>query len=155
MLGDQRLVLDRRDDKLVLEALGVAEAKGAIDPLGIGPRCGQALFPEVERLVGCDAPDDAVDHSLARAALRGVRELEEGHVGARAALLVGVEEVVDARLVLVHGLLDHAEAEGAGVEVDVLLRVGRDRCDVVDSVELHELVLSGTISICMRNYNTQ
>ena len=36
-----------------------------------------------------------------------------------AALLVGVEEVVDGRVVLVDRLLDQAQTEHAGVEVDV------------------------------------
>src|SRR5919108_1106849 len=80
-----------------------------------------------------------MDHPGAGAAAGCRGELEEGDVGARAALLVGVEEVVDRRLVLVDRLLDEAQAERAGVEVDVALRVGRDRGDVVDSLELHAL----------------
>ena len=75
--------------------------------------------------------------AVASSAGSGVRELEEGEVGARISLLVGVEQVVDARVVLVHGLLHHAQAHQAGVEVDVALGIGRDARDVVDAFELH------------------
>ena len=52
--------------------------------------------------------------------------LEERDVGARGAALVGVEQVVDGRVVLVHRLLDEAEPERPRVEVDVAGRVARD-----------------------------
>ena len=71
------------------------------------------------------------------AAAAGVRVLEEGQVASGAPLLVGVEEVVDGRVVLVHGLLDEPEAEDANVEVDVAGRVGGDARDVVDALEAH------------------
>jgi len=45
--------------------------------------------------------------------------------------------VVDAGRVLVDRLLDHPQAEGARVEVDVSLCVAGDRGDVVDAFELH------------------
>ena len=51
--------------------------------------------------------------------------------------LVGVEEVVDGRVVLVHRLLHEPEAENACVEVDVSRRVGGDARHVVDAVEAH------------------
>jgi hypothetical protein len=47
--------------------------------------------------------------------------------------------VVDGRVVLVDGLLDQAQAEPIDVEVDVRLRVARDRGDVVDAFESHDL----------------
>ena len=68
---------------------------------------------------------------------RRARVLEEGEVGARAALLVRVEEVVDGRIVLVDGLLHQAQAEHARVEVDVAGGVARDGGDVVDPLEPH------------------
>ena len=74
---------------------------------------------------------------VARAARPRARVLEEGQVGAGAALLVGVEQVVDGRIVLVDGLLDHPQPEHARVEVDVARRVAGDRGDVVDAVEVH------------------
>ena len=61
--------------------------------------------------------------------------LEERDVGAGRAVLVGVEEVVDAGVVLVDRLLDQPQAEHAGVEVDVAARVAGDQGDVVDAVD--------------------
>jgi hypothetical protein len=78
-----------------------------------------------------------VDHPGAGLAARRARVLEEGQVGARRALLVGVEEVVDGRVVLVDGLLDEPQPEDPDVELDVRGRVARDRGDVVDAFELH------------------
>ena len=70
-----------------------------------------------------------------------------------AALLVRVEEVVDARLVLVDRLLDHPQPERAGVEVDVALRLGGDRGDVVDALELHlRLLVRSTKVVAAINY---
>ena len=70
-----------------------------------------ALLPEVERLVRRDAERDAVHHAGTRASARRVGILEERDVGAGGAALVGVEEVVDGRIVLVDRLLDEAETE--------------------------------------------
>jgi hypothetical protein len=50
-------------------------------------------------------------------------------------LLVGVEEVIDGRVVLVDGLLDEPEPEDARVEVDVARSIRGDARDVVDAVE--------------------
>ena len=68
---------------------------------------------------------------------RDPRVLEEGDVRAWVAGLVGVEQVIDGGVVLVDRLLHQPQPEDAGVEVDVALRVGGDRCDVVDAFELH------------------
>ena len=76
-------------------------------------------------------------HPVAGAPGRRAGVLEEGDVGAGAAALVGVEEVVDGRVVLVHGLLDEPQPERAGVELDVRRRVAGDARDVVDALELH------------------
>ena len=84
-----------------------------------------------------DPPDDPVHVAGPGPARRHAGELEEGEIGAGAALLVGEEEVVDGRVVLVDRLLDQAQAHHPRVEVDVALRVGRDRGDVVNSLELH------------------
>ena len=139
MLGDQGLVVDRGDEELVLEALGVAEAQrlGAVRALRIHSGVRQPPAPEVERVRRGNTPDDPVDHPGAGPPHRQARVLEEREVRARVPGLVGVEEVVDGRVVLVDRLLHEPEAERAGVEVDVLLGVGGDRGDVVDAVELH------------------
>src|SRR5207245_11131341 len=58
---------------------------------------------------------------------------EEGHDAARIADLVAEVEMVGLRIVEIHGALHQPEAEHAHVEVEVLLRVTRDRGDVVDA----------------------
>ena len=103
---------------------------------------GQPLLPEVERglatptrqVIVCTIPAPA--RPAARAGV-----LEEGDVGAGAALLVGVEEVVDGRIVLVDRLLDQPEAEHARVEVHVPGRVAGDQRDVVDAFEPHRRIV--------------
>ena len=69
------------------------------------------------------------------------RPREERQVGARAALGVRVEEVIGARVVLVHAPLDQVHAQDAGVEIDVLLRRARDGGDVVETVDAPQPVL--------------
>ena len=76
-------------------------------------------------------------HPRACAAPARARILEEGDVGARAPLLVGVEEVVDGRVVLVDRLLDEPETQSPRIELDIPRRVAGDPGDVVDSFELH------------------
>ena len=63
--------------------------------------------------------------------------LEERDVAPGRPVLVGVEEVVDGRVVLVDGLLHEPQAEDARVEVDVPRRIAGDARDVVDAVERH------------------
>ena len=111
VVGDQRRVGGLDDGELVIEPLGVGEPEALASRSDSMPGGAEALGPEVERLGGGDAPDDAVDHPGAGAARRRAGELEEGEVGAGAALLVGVEEVVDARLVLVDRLLDQPQPQ--------------------------------------------
>ena len=105
----------------------------------------RALGPEVERLLGGDAEDDAVHHPVAGAAARRARVLEEGDVGAGAAALVGIEEVVDGRVVLVHRLLHEPQPERARIELDVRRRIAGDARDVVDSFEAHVARILPTI----------
>ena len=132
MLRDERLVARVVDDELEREPLGIVEQHAAELARAAG-----ALGPEVERLLGADAEDDAVHHPVAGASGRRAGVLEEGDVGAGVAALVGVEEVVDGRVVLVDRLLDEPQPERAGVELDVARRVAGDARDVVDALELH------------------
>ena len=76
-------------------------------------------------------------HPGAGLAAAGAGVLEEGDVCAGRAFLVGVEQVVDGRIVLVDGLLHEPEPEDARVEVDVPGCVGGDRRHVVNAFELH------------------
>jgi len=135
---DQRRVGDVRDEQLVLEALGVGEPQGALGAV----RAREAAGPEVQRLLGPDAPEDAMDHPRAGMTGARARELEEGEDRARSAGLVAVVQVVDVRRVEVHRLLHESQPERTGVEVDVALRVGRDRGDVVQPLERHRALLS-------------
>src|SRR5262249_13763810 len=98
---------------------------------------GQPFLPEVECLVGRDAPLDGVHHPRTRAAAPHARVLEERDVAPGRTLLVRIEEVIDGGIVLVDALLDEPETEDARVEVDVPRRVGGDAGDVVDAVEAH------------------
>ena len=88
-----------------------------------------------------DAQRRAGDRMRA-APLRRRRPVEEGDVGARACQPVGVEEVIGADVVLVHGLLDQAHAEHALVEAAVAGRIGGNRGQMVDAGELHGVELS-------------
>ncbi len=144
VVGDQRLVGDLDHGELVGEPLGVGKAQPAPGALGGDAVGAEPPLPEIERRVRGDPPDDPVHVTVARPPGRHAGELEEGEVGAGAAVLVGEEEVVDGRVVLVDGLLHQAQAHHPGVEVDVALRVRRDRGDVVNSLQLHMLTYSIT-----------
>ena len=137
VLGAERRVRHLDHGQLVIEPLGVGEAQARPGALGLDAVGAEPLGPEVERLVGADPPDDAVHVSRPGAPVGHAGELEEGQIGAGAALLVGEEEVVDGRVVLVDRFLDQAQSQHPGVEVDVLLRVGGNRGDVVDALQLH------------------
>ena len=138
MRSREGLVAGTSHHDLVPQPLEVREEDAAVrrnastlDPRG----------PEVQSLRRPDAPDDPMDHP--RAGPPGPRTgiLEERELRARPAQLVGVEEVVDRRVVLVDGLRRHAQPQHMRVEVDVPGRVARDRGDVVDSLDLHDLSL--------------
>ena len=150
MLRDQRLVRDVEDAELVLEPLRVAKAQALAVALCLDALVGEPRCPEVERRGRAHPPDDPVDHALARASERGARVLEEGEVETRLRVLVAVEEVVDSRVVLVHGLLDHPQPEHARVEVDIRLSVPRDRRDVVDAVQPHVRSLANFLEVIAR-----
>src|SRR5919109_1507097 len=150
MLRDERLVTDVDNRELVHEPLRIGEAKALAVPLRLDPLRSESLGPEVEGGGRAHAPDDAVDHSRAGAAAGKAWILEERQVEAGRGVLVAVEQVVDRRVVLIDGLLDHPKAHHARVEVDVAGRVAGDRGDVVDAVELHASLRIG--SGCSRNY---
>jgi hypothetical protein len=127
----------------VAQALGVGEAQAVAHALVRDALGAEALSPEGQRLLGAHARDDPMHHPGSRAARDGARVLEEGQLRAGAALLVGVEQVVDARVVLVDRLGHQAQAEHARVEVDVARGVARDRGDVMDAFEPHPSDSSG------------
>ncbi len=134
---DERGVVGVDGSELVAQAFRVLEGQARLfssDGAGLGT---EALLPEPESLVGGHAPTNRVHHSCPCLPAACSRVLEEGDVAARASVLVGVEEVVHRRVVLVDRLLDEAEAENAGVEVDVLGRIPGDAGDVVDAFQAH------------------
>jgi hypothetical protein len=139
MVGDQRVVGRLDDRELEVEALRIAEVEPALAAFDVDAFSGQPIVPELDRILGGNAEDDPVHHAAAGASRAGVRVLEEGQIAAGAALLVGVEEVVDGRVVLVDGLLDEPQAEHADVEVDVAWGVSGDAGDVVDALEAHRV----------------
>src|SRR5450631_494160 len=95
------------------------------------------LAPEVQRILGGDAELERVDHPRPGATAGCAGELEPGQDRARGASLVAEVQVVRLRRVEVDGLLDEPQAEDAGIEVDVSLRVAGDHRDVVKGVEPH------------------
>ena len=97
--------------ELVVEALGVGEAQAAPVPLGLDRRWRRAAPPR-NRATSCEATRQTIRCTIAgaRPPRRRAGVLEEGQVGAGVALLVGEEEVVDGRVVLVDGFLDQAQA---------------------------------------------
>jgi len=142
VVGDQRLVGRLDDGELEVEPLGVAEAKPALAAVDVDAFRREPVVPELDRVRRGDAEDDAVHHAAAGTSRPGMRILEEGQVAAGAPLLVGVEEVVDGRIVLVDGLLHEPQAENADVEVDVAGRVAGDAGDVVDTLEAHRCTVT-------------
>ncbi len=62
---------------------------------------------------------------------RHIGPREKSQIGAGRTLLVGVEEMIGVRHVLVDRFLDQAQAQHADVKVEVFLRVTGDRGDVV------------------------
>ena len=124
MLGEERRVVDggrrRAGGGAPRDPSNVTPTSSRVD--GVGLR-GEPALPEVERSVRADAPLHGVHHPRARAPAPDARVLEERDVAAGRPVLVGVEEVVDGRVVLVDRLLHEPEAENACVEVDVPRRV--------------------------------
>ena len=156
VVGDQRGVGGVADAQLVLESLGIREHQAVPVAAGLGSLVGQAGRPEVQRLGWTRRATRSGAPCRRPAGPAGPRVLEEGQVGSGGALLVGVEQVVDGRVVLVDGLLDQPQAQDAGVEVEVARCVGRDRGDVVDALELHGVLspMSGLQSVARTTIHT-
>ena len=135
----QRRVGHVLDEQFVLEPLRVGEARPSRRRPRARPRARRGARPRTR-----------ASRASRRARRRGGRSRRRPAAGAPGysknvmsapgdAVLVGIEEVVDARVVLVDGLRDQPQAEHAGVEVDVARGVAGDRGDVVDAVETHQV----------------
>src|SRR5262249_50548173 len=92
----------------------------------------QALRPVADRL-GRDAERGLLGLADTIASGRDMLPREEGEDGAGLALLVAVIEVIGAGIVEVDGLLHQAQAERAGVEVDIARGVARYGRDVMNA----------------------
>src|SRR5438477_2192431 len=106
-----------------------AEARG---PGELDIQAAEAPRPELERSAG-DRERDHGHLPASRRPPRQVRPAEKRHGAAWSAEVVAEVDVVGVGDVEVDGLLDEAKAEYADVEVDILLNVARDACDVVNS----------------------
>ena len=95
----------------------------------------QPVHPVLERVVGRDAQDEAVDVAVARDAGLGLVELEERDDAARVALLVAEVGVVAERRLEVERVLDEPQAHHATPEVDVGGDVAGDACEVMRSLQ--------------------
>ncbi len=98
-----------------------------------GPVRAQALPPPREA-PGRNRERDLAHHPRAAPRRRQAGPRKEGDVGPRRAGGVRVEQVVRAGVVLVDAPLDEPHPEDARVEGQVLLRIPRDRGDVMDPV---------------------
>src|SRR5215204_7611808 len=116
----------------------------------------QALLPEGHRL---PCYREGGRHDLARPAPapRGVRPGEEGHGSAGCAHLIPVVEVVGARVVEVHGLVDEPQAQAPLVEVHVALRIAAYGRHVVDAGRffVHLLYSLSRVSALLRFATTR
>jgi hypothetical protein len=135
---DERRVRAVDDGKFEAQPLRIGEHQRTRLPVQVGhPFAAEPVDPEVERRLRCDAEHHTVHHAGAVLPCPSAGVFEEGEIGARRPVLVGVEQVVDRRIVLVDGLLDQSEPEHARVEVHVGRGVAGDGADVVDAFELH------------------
>ena len=96
----------------------------------------QALLPILQCGRAGDAKAGAGDGVVA-ALFRQRRKIEKGDVAAGRRHPVGIKQVIGADIVLVHGLLDHAQAHELGVEFEVAGGVGRHGGEMVNSGKLH------------------
>ena len=112
--GDERRVRRLDDRELEPEPLRVLEAEARVVPRRVAipssarrdSQKSSASSEATRKVIVCTMPAPAP-------AAAGARVLEERDVGAGAALLVRVEEVVDGRVVLVDRLLDQPQSEHA------------------------------------------
>ena len=120
MIGGERLVgrLDR--SQLESYALGIGEARPKTVEFGVDALVGEPVPQNASASSDATRKETLCTIPGPGPPAREARVLEEGDVGAGAALLVRVEEVIDGRVVLVDRLLHQPEAEHAGIEVHVL-----------------------------------
>jgi len=99
-------------------------------------RLGEPLLPPRHAPPGNAQP--GADNAVRAAFLARRRPVEEGEIGARPRLAVGIKQVIRGNIVLVAGLLDQPHAEHLRVELHVAGGVGGDGGQMMDAGELHE-----------------
>jgi len=109
-----------------------ASGDGADDDADLAREGREPVAPEFEAVLS-DRESGCVEEAGSMVSSLDVRPREEGHDGAGASRIVAVVEVVGSGVVEVDGLLDEAEAEDSGVELDVACGVAGDGGDVVDA----------------------
>ena len=126
-------------------ALGILEVERhpavALDDLAVlHTLLVEAPCPPAQRLLAGNAQRRAGRCCACPAARAPTGQSKKVMSRAGRGLAVGVEEVVGADVVLVHGLLDEAHAERPRVEGVVAPGVGRDGGQMMDAGELHDRV---------------
>ena len=96
----------------------------------------QSCAPPFQARFAID-PERGADDGMRPAAFARHGPVEEGKIGTRRRLPIGIEEVIGADIVLIDRLLHEPHAEHARVEGVVRRRVGRDRREVMNPFELH------------------
>src|SRR5690242_720385 len=127
---EHEAVVVRERNHLLDVTAGAASGRALV----LDPVPNEPLHPEADR-AGQDREGDHRDLARADPSAACTWPREERHDAPRRADLVTVVEVVRLRIVEVDRALHEPEAEDAGVEVDVTLRIAGDRGDVVDALD--------------------
>jgi hypothetical protein len=123
-LDEKPVRIPKRDDTLFVEAcLGMLEVDVMLD---------ESLDPEPDR-ARKNRESGYTDLPIALSSPAGAGPGKEGEYRPRISGAVTKIEMVCGWIVEVHRALDEPKAEHAGVEVEILLRIARDRGDVVDA----------------------
>src|SRR5690606_37124477 len=112
-------------ETLALEILEIERevAEPLLDGAGAYPAILQMLLPPFQRFRAAYAQAGAA-HRVVAALLAGGGEIEEGKVGAGGGDAVAIKEVIGRGVVLIHRLLDEANAQRLGIEFQVARRIG-------------------------------
>ena len=127
----------RRRDDLQQQPVGIGEGEDLLveparRPLVLDAVLQQPLDPVPERC-GRDRERHGADLPGALAAASAVGPGEERQNRSWPAQLVSEVEMVGAGIVEVHGQLHQAQAQGAGIEIEIPLRIARDGGDVMNA----------------------
>jgi hypothetical protein len=99
-----------------------------------------AFQPPLQRGLTADA-QPGVDDTVGASPLRDSRPIKKSQVCAGTSLSVGIEEMIGGDVVLVDGLFHQTHSENACIKRVIARGVCRDRCEMMDTVELHDEIL--------------